>query len=96
MSFARAGKAAASEAKYPFVVEVPVAANGLNVELNGQIVGFHKSHHAPPRFGRTAFRGGANLLPLVLFRFGDGARLRRTISQSLDLIAKVDEVLARK
>ena len=58
MSFARAGKAAANEAKYPFIVEVPVAAKGLNVELNSQIVGFHKSHHTPPRFGRTAFRGG--------------------------------------
>ena len=33
MSFARAGKTAANEAKYPFIVEVPVAANGLNVEL---------------------------------------------------------------
>jgi hypothetical protein len=28
MSFARAGKTAANEAKYPFIVEVPVDANG--------------------------------------------------------------------
>ena len=58
MSFARAGKAAANEAKYPFIVEVPVAANGLNVELNRQIGSFHSSHHTPSRFGRTAFRAG--------------------------------------
>jgi len=59
MSFARAGKAAAAnEAKYPFIVEVPVAAKGLNVELNSQIVGFHKVHHTTPRLGRTAFRDG--------------------------------------
>jgi hypothetical protein len=45
MSFARAGKTAVNEAKYPFIVEVPVAANGLNVELNRQIVGFHKLLH---------------------------------------------------
>ena len=58
MSFARAGKTAANEAKYPFIVEVPVAANGLNVELNSRIVGFHKLHHTQLRFGRTALRDG--------------------------------------
>jgi hypothetical protein len=58
MSFARAAKADVNERKYPFIVEVPAAANGLNVELNSQIVGFHKSHHTPPRFGRTALRDG--------------------------------------
>jgi len=37
MSFARAGKADVNERKYPFIVEVPAAAIGLNVELNSQI-----------------------------------------------------------
>jgi len=58
MSFDRGGKAAANERKYPFIVEVPVAANGLVVELNREIVGFHKSRRIPPRFGRTVFRDG--------------------------------------
>jgi hypothetical protein len=58
MSFARAGKADGNERKYPFIVEVPAAASGLYVELNSQIVGFHKSHHTPPRFGCTALRDG--------------------------------------
>ena len=58
MSFARAGKTAANEAKYPFIVEVPADSNGLNVELNRQIVGFHKWHHTTVRFGRTALRDG--------------------------------------
>ena len=58
MSFARTGKTAANEAKYPFIVEVPVATNGLNTELNRQIVDFHKSHHTTLRFGRTALRDG--------------------------------------
>src|SRR5262249_62294146 len=40
MSFARVGKADVNERKYPFIVEVPAAADGLNVELNRQIVGF--------------------------------------------------------
>jgi hypothetical protein len=39
MSFARAGKTAANEAKYPFIVEVPIAANGLNVENHARLGG---------------------------------------------------------
>jgi hypothetical protein len=83
MSFARAGKTAANEAKYPFIVEVPVAANGLNVEFEqsncrfSQVVPRHAAiwTHCTPR--------RANLLPLVLFRFGDGARLCRTVWRSI-------------
>jgi hypothetical protein len=58
MSFDRAGKGLANERKYPFIVEVPVAAKGLNVELNRQIVDFHKSRGITPQLGRTAFRDG--------------------------------------
>lgn len=53
----RPGKALANERKYPFIVEVPVAASGLNVELNNRIVGFHKSRRILPRFGRNISRG---------------------------------------
>jgi hypothetical protein len=56
MSMDRPGKAITNERKYPFVVEVPVAANGLDVALNSEIVAFHKSRLVPPRFGRTVFR----------------------------------------
>jgi hypothetical protein len=58
MSLDRRGKALANERKYPFIVEVPVAANGLDRELNRQIVDFHKSRRVEPRHGRTAFRDG--------------------------------------
>jgi hypothetical protein len=58
MSIYRAGKAVANESNYPFIVEVPVGSNGLDVEVNGQIVDFHKSRRIPPKFGRTAFRDG--------------------------------------
>jgi hypothetical protein len=37
---------------------MPVAANGLDVELNGLIVGFHKSRRIPPLFGCTIWRNG--------------------------------------
>ena len=36
MSFDRAGKTLANERKYPFIVEAPVAAKGLKVELSRQ------------------------------------------------------------
>ena len=52
----RSGKASTNERKHPFIIEVPVAANGLDVELNRQIVSFHNSHRIPPRFGRTIWR----------------------------------------
>jgi hypothetical protein len=56
MSFNRTGKAVANESKYPFIIEVPVAANGLDVRLNGLIVDFHRSRRIPPRFGRAIWR----------------------------------------
>lgn len=56
MSVDRARKAVANESKYPFVIEVPVAANGLDVEFNRQVVGFHKSRRIQPVFGRTIWR----------------------------------------
>jgi hypothetical protein len=58
MSIDRSGKAMTNERSYPFIIEVPVAANGLDVELNRQIVGFHNSNCIPARFGRTIFRDG--------------------------------------
>ena len=57
MAIDRPGKALANESKYAFVVEVPVAANGLDAELNRQIGSFHQSRHIEPRFGRTGWRG---------------------------------------
>ena len=57
MSFDRAGKTLANERKYPFIVEVPVAAHGLDVELNRQIIDFHK---LPRHIGRAIRRGLRN------------------------------------
>src|SRR5215469_15635275 len=56
MSSDRAGKSLANERKYPFIVEVRVAAKGLKVELSRQIVDFHKSRGITPQLGRTASR----------------------------------------
>lgn len=58
MPYPRPGQAIANEHKYPFIIAVPVAADGLDVELNNQIVGFHRSRRIPPKFGRSIFRDG--------------------------------------
>jgi hypothetical protein len=49
-------KAAANESKYPNVVELAVAANGLDVTLGRRIISFHKSRHIQPHHGRTITR----------------------------------------
>ena len=46
------GKAQANENKYPHIVAVSVAGRGLEIELNRQIVNFHKARHIQPRHGR--------------------------------------------
>jgi hypothetical protein len=77
MSFDRR-KGVANEIKYPFVVEVPVAANGLDVELNRQIVGFHTSRRIVPRFGRTVWR---NEQQYYRWCFSDLATARAFVEQ---------------
>ena len=49
-------KALNNEARYPCVVELAVPDTGLEIELNRQIVGFHKSRRIEPRHGRQIIR----------------------------------------
>jgi hypothetical protein len=49
-------KALANEDKYPNIVELAVAADGLDVTLGRRIIDFHKSRHIQPRHGRTIIR----------------------------------------
>jgi hypothetical protein len=39
-----AGKTLRSESKYPYIVELAVGTDGLDVELSRRIMEFHKSH----------------------------------------------------
>jgi len=48
----RNGRAMANEAKHPYVVEVAVAGDALDIELGRRIMRFHKSRHLLPRYGR--------------------------------------------
>jgi hypothetical protein len=54
----RSSKAVANENNYPYVVEIAVDTNGLDVELSRQIMVFHKSREIRPRHGRTIARQG--------------------------------------
>jgi len=52
------GKLLINEKTYPYLVEIPVAAAGLGVPLNRQIMKFHESRHLQTRHGRRISRGG--------------------------------------
>jgi hypothetical protein len=51
-------KASANERKYPYIVELAVAAKGLDVGLSRQIIDFHKTRHIQPRHGRGTIPKG--------------------------------------
>jgi len=53
-----AGKLLTNERTNPYLVEIPVAATGLDIALNRQIVEFHKSRHIQLRHGRSILRDG--------------------------------------
>jgi hypothetical protein len=52
------GSALTNERKFPNIVELAVAGNGLDVSLSRRIMEFHKSGNIRPRHGRTIFRQG--------------------------------------
>jgi hypothetical protein len=54
----RFSKARVNENKHPYVVELAVVTDGMDVELSRQIVWFHKSRHIQPLHGRTIVRQG--------------------------------------
>ena len=52
----RTTKAVMNENKYPYIVEIVVVTDGLDVKLSRQIVRFHQSRRIRPRHGRTIVR----------------------------------------
>jgi hypothetical protein len=56
MAQPRSGKQLINESRYPYVVELAISETGLEIELNRQIVGFHKSQRIQPRYGRRVMR----------------------------------------
>jgi len=56
MAQPRSGKALINESHCPYIIELAVPETGLEIELNRQIVGFHKSRRIQPRHGRPTMR----------------------------------------
>ena len=52
------GKLLINEKTYPYLVEIPVSAAGLDDALSRQIMEFHKSRHLQLRHGRTISKYG--------------------------------------
>jgi hypothetical protein len=48
----RNAKPLINESRYPYIVELAVPDTGLEIELNRQIVSFHRSRRIQPRYGR--------------------------------------------
>jgi len=51
-------RALANETKYPFIVELAVIGEKLEVALGRQIIDFHNRRHIRTRHGRTILRNG--------------------------------------
>jgi hypothetical protein len=52
-------KASTNEINHPYIVEIAVVSDGLNIELGRRIMQFHKSRHVELRYGRRVkLRGG--------------------------------------
>jgi hypothetical protein len=45
-------RAITNEARHPYIVEVAVVGDGLDVQLSRQIMHFHRSRNIEPRCGR--------------------------------------------
>jgi hypothetical protein len=54
-------KALTNEINHPYVVEVAVVSDGLNIELCRRIMQFHKSRHVELRYGRRVPRSGGKI-----------------------------------
>jgi hypothetical protein len=52
------GKAVANEQKYPYIVELLVVDDELNVEVSRQMMDFHRSRKIQARYGRRIIREG--------------------------------------
>jgi hypothetical protein len=52
------GKAIANESRYPYIVELVVADDELNVEVSRRMMNFHRSRKIQARYGRRIVREG--------------------------------------
>jgi hypothetical protein len=58
MNQPRSGKAVANESNFPFIVELAVASDELDVQLSRRMMDFHRSQSIQARHGRRIVREG--------------------------------------
>ena len=51
-------KAVINEIRHPYIVQLAVDSEGLDLELNRRILGFHNSRRIKPRYGRSFTEAG--------------------------------------
>jgi hypothetical protein len=51
-------KSITNERRYPYHIQMPVAATGLDIALGRQIMEFHRSRHIQLRYGRPLRTNG--------------------------------------
>jgi len=54
----QSNKAAANESKFPNIVELLIASDGLDIALSLRIMDFHNARHIKPRHGQTIKKEG--------------------------------------
>ena len=74
-------KAEANESKYPYIIELAAAPEGLDIGLNCRIIYFHKTRQIKLRHGhcRMPYRGGSEAY--YRWCFSDLATARSFIEQ---------------
>jgi hypothetical protein len=96
-----------NEINHPYVIEVAIVSDGLDIELSRQIMQFHKSRHLSLRYGRrlTSSRGkihyGWCFSDLLIARafaeqFGGDFRKRGSKARQIAAnVAKLPELLRK-
>ena len=75
------GKAAENERKYPYIVAIAIAGNGLDVGLNRRIIAFHHARHIQPRYGRNVIHRGGEGEAHYRWCFADSETARSFVEQ---------------
>jgi hypothetical protein len=73
------GKAVANESKYPYIVELVVADDILDLEVSRRMMDFHRSRKIQARHGRRVVREGRIYFRWCFSDFGRGPRVHGTV-----------------
>jgi hypothetical protein len=75
------GKAAENERKYPYIVAIAIAGEGLDIGLNRRIMDFHNARHIRLRHGRSVIHRGGEGEACLRWCFADLETARSFVEQ---------------